>query len=90
MRYVVNMRFSTLHLKNWGSDESGLSPAGDQVLRCILLLTSVGLLIAEGVASFLADFKARVLSVVQDKVRAAHKNDFRNKQGNSSVPPWSQ
>lgn len=86
------MRCSPLHLKNRGSEESGLSPAGYQALKCILLLTSVGLLIAEGVASSLADLKPRVLSILQDKVRAAHKNDLKIKKENSPPPPssWSQ
>ena len=85
------MRRSTPHLKNRGSEESGLSPAGYQAPKRILLLTSVGLLIAEGVASFSADLKPRVLSILQDKVRAAHKIDFKNKQENCPPPPyWSQ
>lgn len=83
------MRHSTPHLKSWGSEESGLSPAGYQALKCILLLTSVGLLIDEGVASFLADLKPRVLSILQDKGRAAHKIYFKNKQENSPPPPSS-
>lgn len=49
-------------------------------------MTSMRLLIAEGVASFLDDLKPRVLDILCDEVRAAHKIGFKNNQENSPPP----
>lgn len=44
----------------------------------------MGLLIAEGVLSSLADLKLRVFSILQDKVRAEHKANLR--KNNKNIP----